>query len=342
MKLKQSLLIAVIISLIGLIIWESYWRTKPEYYRANVEDDRYLWAQERAKLEKVTKDDVVIIGSSRTGFNFNTHEWEETQGYKPINLTANGKPPGPFLEDIVYNTEFNGTLIIGITPLMWFGSKDNQRWRDANQWVLHYQNQTYAQKLGFHVGKPLQRNLVFLTSSELNFYNDLDLKSLINTLNPESSGLLNFGYNDEDRNLYMYSSMVSNPKFAEKIQAIWSSFIPSLPEYEKVKDGFSEVFKNRAELIAKFKARGGKIIFVRHKAEEKWNSGTKRMMPRDKVYDKFIDMVDCPSYHFEDYEFMSKHTLPDWSHMNAVDAKVYTKNMVNQLIKDNHLTKLTN
>ena len=168
MQLKTTLIVAVSLSLLCLTSWEMYWRSKSDYYRANVEDDRYLWAQERAKLEKASKNDVVLIGASRTGFNFNTHVWKETQGLKPINLSVNGKPPGPFFEDIVNNTDFNGTLIIGITPLMWFfGPTNNQRWRDGELWVKHYENQTYAQKLGFLISKPLQRNLVFLTSSEL-------------------------------------------------------------------------------------------------------------------------------------------------------------------------------
>lgn len=93
MKLKKSLLIAIVFSLFGLIAWEGYWRSKPEYYKACLEDDRYLWAEERSKVETATKEDVIIIGSSRTGFDFNTHIWEEVQGIKPINLSTDGKPP---------------------------------------------------------------------------------------------------------------------------------------------------------------------------------------------------------------------------------------------------------
>ena len=95
-------------------------------------------------------------------------------------------------------------------------------------------------------------------------------------------------------------------------------------------------------LVNTFKARGGKIIFIRHKAEDGWNKHATRMMPRNKVWDKFIQTVNCPGYHFEDYEFMSKYYLPDWSHLNAEDAKTYTKDIVNKLIEDGHLTNYTN
>ena len=344
MELKKSLLIAISISLIGLISWESYWRTKPDYYKAFVNDDRYLWAEHRAKVETATNQDIIIIGSSRTGFGFNTHVWEEIQGIKPINLSANGKPPGPFLEDIINNTSFNGTIVVGITPLMWFSPGDNQRWLDAKLWVDHYHNQTYSQKLGHFLSKPFQRNLVMLTSSELNFYNDLDLKAIINRINIDGAGgnLLNFGYNDEDRNLIMFSSMVSNPNFAKSIQDVWSSFLPSLPDYEVIKDAMPDIIEGYVSMVKKFKSRGGKIIFVRHKAEDGWNMHSQRLLPRAKVWDQFVIRIAAPCYHFEDYEFMSKYTLPEWSHFNAEDSKTYTKDLVNQLIKDKHLIKTNN
>lgn len=347
MKLKKTLIIAILLSAIGFVSWEMYWRTKPDYYKACLEDDRYLWAQERAKVESANELDVVIIGSSRTGFNFNTHVWKDVQGIKPINLSTDGKPPGPFLEDIVYNTSFNGTLVIGITPLMWFGKKENGRWQDAKKWVDHYHNQTYAQKLGYWLSKPLQRHLVMLTSSELEFYNDLDLKSLINRISipgriDSNFMLYNFSYHDEDRNLIMFPSMVTNPEFAKKITDVWNGFLPTLPDYDLVKNelNISEIISNYHSVISDFKDRGGKIIFVRHKAEDNWNIPSQRLLPRAKVWDEFIKVVDCPAYHFEDYEFMSKYTLPDWSHMYVEDAKTYTRDLVNTLIKDNHLNKI--
>jgi hypothetical protein len=344
MHLKKSLVIAIIFAFIGLTFWELHWRTKPEFYKAVVEDDRYLWAEHRAKVETATQEDIILIGSSRTGFNFNTHKWEEVQGVKPINLSTDGKPPGPFLNDIVENTTFNGTIIIGITPLFWFDVADNPWWQPANQWIKHYHNQSYAQKLGQALSKPLHRNLVMLTSSELEFYNDLDLKSLIGRISipgrlPEERMLYNFSYHDEDRNLIMLPIMQNNPEFTKKITYVWDGFLPNIPTFDVIKDEIPGIINYYKKVIDVFKARGGKIIFVRHKAEEPWNKATKRFLPREKVWDAFIKEVKCPSYHFEDHEFMSKHTLPDWSHMYYTDALTYTEDMVNKLIEDGYLKR---
>ena len=115
MNLKKSLTVGIVLTLIGLVLWESYWRTQTDYYTAYLEDDRHLWAEHRAQVETATSNDIVLLGASRTGYNFNTLVWEETQGVKPINLSANGKPFTPFFEDIVNNTDFSGTLVIGGT-----------------------------------------------------------------------------------------------------------------------------------------------------------------------------------------------------------------------------------
>jgi hypothetical protein len=347
MNLKKSLIIAIVISGAALIIWECFWRSKPEYYTAYLEDDRNLWAEQRAKVDDLTSEDVILIGASRTGYNFNTHVWEETQGVKPIHLSANGKPPGPFLEDIVNNSNFNGTIVMGIVPPMVFGFPDSPRRKTAQQWVDHYYKRTYAQKLGFALSKPLQRHLVMLSASELKSYNNLDLKSLINTISftndrIETDGfqLINIGYNDEDRNLIMFPRFTDNEFYQKEITDAWSIFLPTLPDYsEEIEKTAFEAIDHLHQLIKKFRARGGTLILIRHKAEEEWYVHASRMMPRDKVWDQFVKIVDCPNYHFKDYEFMSKHTLPEWSHMNAQDAKTYTKDFVNKLIEDHHLTK---
>ncbi len=346
MNLKKSFIIALALTILGITAWELYWRSKPELYKAVLEDDRYLWSEIRAKVEKATSEDIVIIGSSRTAFNINTNIWKDVQGVQPINLSTDGKPPGPFLEDIVYNTEFNGTIIAGVTPVLWFSPPSNQRWLDAKSWVDHYHDQTWSQKLGHQLAKPLQRNLVMLTTSELEFYNDLDLKSLINTiqlpndrLGENSFMLYNFSERDESRNVKMLPIMIQDSAYAKRITNVWNSFLPSLPPYQYVKDMFPPQFSNFKKMVDDFKARGGQIIFIRHKAEPEWYDHAQRMMPRDSVYDEFIKTIDCPSYHFEDYEFMSKHSLPDWSHMYKEDAKVYTRDLVNQLINDQLIQK---
>ena len=112
MNLKKSFILAIVLALIGLISWESYWRSKPEFYKAVLEDDRYLWAEHRAKVEKATKEDVIILGSSRAYFDIQVAQWKNETGKEPLQLASTGSSPLPTFHDIVNNTEFNGTIIV--------------------------------------------------------------------------------------------------------------------------------------------------------------------------------------------------------------------------------------
>ncbi len=340
---RKAFLYALILAGVLLSVWELYWRSQSDYYNAHLDDDRYLWAEIRHQVETASADDVVIIGSSRTAFNFNTNVWAELQGRRPINLSTDGKPAGPFLADLVDNTDFAGTIVMGITPLLSFSTTDDPFWQPAYQWIEHYQKETPAQRLGHQLSKPLQRRLVMLTATELDFANDLDLKSLMKRIPlqnriPNDFVLPKFGHSDEHRNIFMYPSMKTDTAFAAQVQRTWLSFLPYLPEYEAVAEIIPGVIDYYSELIERFQERGGRIIIIRHKAEPEWNEPSQRLLPREKVWDLFVAAFDAPTYHFEDYPFMQRHQLPDWSHMAADDAIEYTTDMVNQLIDDGHLS----
>jgi len=72
MRLKRSLIIAVILISVALGSWEMYWRSQGYY--PGLEDDKELWAIQRAKLEKETINDVVLLGSSWAFLNFQLNE----------------------------------------------------------------------------------------------------------------------------------------------------------------------------------------------------------------------------------------------------------------------------
>ncbi len=345
-KLWQSFAMAIILSVTFLTGWELYWRSIPDYYHANIDDDRNLWAEHRAKVETATKDDVVILGASRTGFGFRTSLWQEIQGIAPINLSVDGKTPVPFLVDIVDNTSFNGTIILGVAILPVFASTEGSHWwAEAAAWPEHYRKQTYASKLSFFLSKQLQSHLVMLTSSELDFYNDLDLKSLIKRIPWEGRAgpgfpLLKFGYNDYERNLIMFTRMTKDPESADVIKDVWSSIFVDINLYkDEIMSDAVAGMTALEKVVKKFEARGGNTILTRHDAQGIWEDVETSILPRELVWDKFVDAVDSPTYHYADYEFMGKYILPEWSHLSDSDAYTYTHDMVNKMIEDGHLVR---
>ena len=69
MELKKSLIVAVILGLLSVTAWELYWRSQG--LMPNIDDNKNLWANQRARLENPTDKTVGFIGSSRILYEYN-------------------------------------------------------------------------------------------------------------------------------------------------------------------------------------------------------------------------------------------------------------------------------
>ncbi len=93
MNFKKSFVIAMILSIIGIASWEAYWRSQGYYPTLN--DEKALWAMHRVKVENLTQDDMIVLGSSRAFFDIQLNEWEAATGVQPIQLASTGSSPLP-------------------------------------------------------------------------------------------------------------------------------------------------------------------------------------------------------------------------------------------------------
>lgn len=110
----RTLILALFLTLILLSVWEVTCRNNG--FLPTMDDDKYLWAAQRDRVRDHDSSQVVIIGASRAHFDFQLDDWEDVTGIRPLQLAADGKSPGPVLQDIVNNTAFNGTIVMNITP----------------------------------------------------------------------------------------------------------------------------------------------------------------------------------------------------------------------------------
>src|SRR5690606_25678810 len=228
MNLKQSLLIAVTLSVISIVAWEVYWRNQGKI--PDLDDDKNLWAVQRAKVEEASPENVVLIGSSRVLFDIQLDEWEQETGVRPIQLACAGSSPLPVFHDIVNNTDFKGTVLVGVTPGLFFSTTYPEAgpWKRPQTRVDYYENRTYAQRFNHWLSLPLQKNLVLISTSEEGFSDDIDLKSLLNSIpsenrsgQPEYPPFNSLAYIEEDRNNPMSEKTATDTAFANGIIAAW-------------------------------------------------------------------------------------------------------------------------
>ena len=341
MKLKQSLLIAVIISLISLILWESYWRAQG--YSPNVDGTDELWAIARTKVDKTSKNGVVLIGSSRVLFDIQLNEWEELTGKRPIQLANGGSSPLPVFNDIVNNTDFAGTVLVGVTPGLFFGSIDpnSMPWQRPQSKINHFHSRTYAQQLNHKLSLPLQNNLVFITESDK--ADDINLKALLNQIKigkrtgKDNVPFYNFRNITEDRNVTMLEKTSVDTSFANLIKKFWKSGGTDTPRLQK-EETMSFFLKD----AKKFKERGGNLILLRCPSTGYYKDREAKYISRVEFWDELVEQADVKSYHYNDYEALRNFDCPEWSHLSAKDAKTFTTEIVKILIKDKALINIKN
>ena len=331
MKLKQTLIIALTLGLLSITAWELYWRSQGKI--PDIDDNKDLWAVQRAKVNRATANDVVLLGSSRVLFDFQLNEWELETGVRPIQLASAGSSPLPIFHDLVNNTDFKGTILVGVTPGLFFSTTYPEAgpWKRAQSRVDYFKDRTYAQRINHYLSIPLQKNLVLVSTSEEGWTDDIDLKSLLNKLNTEERSnkppyppFNSFSYIDEDRNNPMSEKTATDTVFANSIKEVWKFLImgnKNPPE----KKATTDFFIADAE---KFIKRGGNLILVRCPSSGWIKGGENKFLSRKEFWDQLVLASKAKAYHYEDYDEFKNLDCPEWSHLSAEDARYFTTELV--------------
>lgn len=336
MNLKQSLLIAVILGIAALTAWELYWRSKG--YEPGLEDTKELWAIQRSRAENANKEDVILLGDSRMLFDIQLDEWEEVTGVRPIQLASAGTTPLPAFRDLVENTDFSGTVLISVHPIIFFLTTEEHTflWRRIISRIDHYKDRTYAQRLNHFLDVPLQRTFTFLRADDEDWTDDLDLKTLLSTvevgdrLGPGYPPFYRFQDIEIDRNVKMFDKVLKDTAFANSIIKAWTYEGPE-PMPPPDKEGTMAYF---LEDLAKFKARGGRVILIRFPSSGGLLHFENEAFSRENFWQAIVDAAEVPAYHFEDYEALNQFYCPEWSHLTAQDAGTFTTELAKIMKKD--------
>lgn len=340
MHLKQSLIIAITLGLLSVIAWEFYWRSQG--HRPNIDDNKDLWAGQRAKLEHTTDKSVLFIGSSRIIYDINLDIWEEETGTDAIMLATQGASPIPVLKDIVENTDYNGLLLVGVTPPLLFSTlyPEAQFVKRSQSLVDYYYKRTYTQRLNHMLAVPLQKNLAFFKDGDEAWDSDVDLKTLLKQIHVGERGkpfyppFNNFEEITLERHMKMPARMDTDTAYANTVKKVWATILSGdnpPPDRESTTNAF-------VELSDKFKARGGQLILLRCPSSGLFKEVEDNGFPRKEFWDPLVEKTGVKAYHYMDYEQFHNLFLPEWSHLSAKDAEFFTRELIKIMKADGILS----
>ena len=340
MKLKQSLTIAILLSIVAIAAWEIYWKSQGEI--PELDDDKNLWVTQRTLVENATANDVLLMGSSRVLFDIQLPEWEAQTGKKPIQLATAGASPIPIFRDIVNNTDFKGTILVGVTPGLFFSTTfpEAPPFERAQSRVDYFKDRTYAQQLNYWLSLPLEKNLAFISTTEEGWATDIDLKALLKNVKignrkttPGFPPFNNFGIISDERNMKMTERTTNDTAYANTVKAFWKAIIRSdnpPPEREKTTAFFVEDAK-------RFKARGGNLVLVYCPSTGMFKDGETNFFKRTEFWDVLLEESGGTGYHYLDYDQLKDLDCPEWSHLSAEDAQYFTTELVKLMKRDGNL-----
>lgn len=340
MHLKQSLIIAAVLSIVAITAWEYYWRDQG--LSPNLDDNKNLWANQRAHLDEGHSNTVVFIGSSRILYDIQLDLWEELTNTKPLMLATQGASPLPVFKDIVENTDFSGTLVVGITPPLFFSTTypEASPIKRSQTLVDYYQNRSYVQRINHKLSIPLQTNLAFIRDGDESWDSDVDLKTLLSHIHVGDRGpapeppFNNFEEIDLNRHMKMPEYVTQDTAYANTIKKVWTSILTSgdRPPPDKVSTTAAFI-----ELAEAFKAKGGQLILLRCPSSGLFKEVENKGMPRATFWDELVKKARVKAYHYEDYPQFQNLFLPEWSHLATEDARFFTRELIEIMKNDNAL-----
>jgi hypothetical protein len=224
----------------------------------DLDDGQTHWAAERRKIDRGDVS-VAIVGASRILFNTDLDEFERLTGVRPVQLALAGTPPAPFLADLADDPDFTGLAIVGVTPAPFF-----RRGPGRSTSALKFAHtQSPASRWGHDLMQPLQRVFAFL-DDEYRLARHFERAPLPRRIayGEPYDDVWKLSVSDEGRQFFLWDRVETDPVVRAHAIHGWLA-MPNAPVQQKQIDA---TIANVARSVAKIRAKGGEVVFVKSPA----------------------------------------------------------------------------
>jgi hypothetical protein len=328
----------VLLTVAASVAWEI--RCRAWGYAPTLNDTSDLWAQQR---RSVKSDSIVIIGDSRTLFDMDLDALEQGLGQRPVQLALVGSCAYPILEDLANDEKFRGTIICSLLPAI-FLAPAGPPVENSLTALKRYRKGTVAQRASQQLGMLLEEHIAFLKQEDLTLEHLLKQLPVPNRAEAHLPPALPpyFYTLDRDRRARMTMQAERPGKLQDRIKYGWIPLFtppppPSYVPHDAFMAGMGQAiearFRNTAAAVAKLKARGGKLVFVRFPFSGELKKLENNATPRAGPWTRMLKDTGAPGIYFEDYPELASFECPEWSHLSASDSVEFTKRLVPHLKK---------
>jgi len=334
----RGITVSVVMTLVvATAAWEFYCRSVG--YAPSLDDSGDLWAEARRRVEP---ESLVLVGDSRTLFDCDLDELEKGFGKRPVQLAQAGSTAFPVLADLINDERFHGTILCSVVPALFFAPPDSPPMKDSEKTVRRSHTQTLAQRASHDLGIYLDEGFACINQDDLTLSVLLDQLRIVNRPNAQVPPKFPpyFASVDRERRARMIERCAQPGGLQDRVRRGWiplftppppPSYIPKEEFGKKMHAAFEGRFADTKALVEKFRARGGKIVFVRFPMTGDLKALENRITPRAATWDRLLKETAAPGIYFEDFPELADFTCPEWSHLSAGDSVEFTKRLVPHL-----------
>jgi hypothetical protein len=305
----------LVLLLIAIGAWE--WRMRALGLEAgDLDDGPSFWAEQRRRIDAGNVA-VAILGDSRILYDTDLGRFERLTGVRPVQLAIAGSTAIPFLEDLADAPNFKGLAIVGIADRSYFRGGGGLGALALDR----YRFESPAVRVSFLLHRRLSRLLAFLDDK-------YRLNSLVRLLDggwragvqlPINERLWKLGTVTDDRQTFMWARDEIDARVRAHQRAAWGRFLAPFPAATVM----STIERSR-KAIAKIRARGGEVVFVRPPSAPELRVYEEQTVSRAAGWDLLLTRADVRGVHFDDYSAMQGLVLPEYSHLSRACATVFT------------------
>lgn len=330
----KILLGACAITFLAIGVWE--WRVRQMGYPPVPVDNADLWARTRAQVD-ADPSRPVIVGDSRSLYDLDLDVMAQSLGDRPIQLSTVGTNCNPYLQDLANHPEFNGLVIVGFSPGLFYAPggppMDSPK---AN--IQRFRKWTPAQKASHAIALKIQHVLAFL-EPDLTLQKGLEALRIPNRKKAQMPPRTppTFFEVTAERQCWFSPRVLARQELVEDIQQIWIPlFTPPPPPPHLSEEEFGKMMAENGKAVVdgvvenvnKIRARGGDVIFVRFPSTGTVRDMENQFTPREQTWEPLIQATQCIGIHFEDHQELSGFDCPEWSHLVREDATEFTKRLM--------------
>jgi len=318
-----GLIAAVALVLLVVLVggWEWHWRAFGS--EPTTENSNGLWARERRRLDEGEGGRTVIAGDSRMLFDVDLDTWQRLSGERPIQLAIEGTSVLFTLEDLADDPQFHGRIVAGLAPQVFFYGFGFRA--DV---VRYFHKETPAQR----VGQWLAMNTI---DRLFGFYDtDFALGTVLERQDwwPARTGVPTYkdvrklSVSAPDRNTEMWRKVVVDEAYRTLAQSIWAQRFGPLDAEGKahLEQSTAKQLDRAVAVVAKLRARGIPVLFVRPPSAGGYAEHERRDFPRESTWDVLLAKTAAPGIHYEDYPDMQGYAIPEWSHLAPFEKPRFT------------------